>query len=159
MANSLYDKGRQRFLEAQLNWLTDDIKVVMVDTGVYTFASTHEFFASIPVAARITAPTTLTNKTSTNGAADAQDVTFAAVNGPSLEALVIYREVLGTDHAEIGALLADRWRLPSYLKDVIAFPKNTFAMSPMDDCPNVVDEKQLKEIHIRVVPKEEPTAK
>ena len=45
------------------------------------------------------------------------------------------------------------------IKDVIAFPKNTFAMSPMDDCPNVVDEKQLKEIHIRVVPKEEPTAK
>ncbi len=28
MANSLYDKGRQRFLEAQLNWITDDIKVV-----------------------------------------------------------------------------------------------------------------------------------
>ncbi|HOV93321.1 MAG TPA: aspartate--tRNA ligase [Spirochaetales bacterium] len=45
------------------------------------------------------------------------------------------------------------------IKDVIAFPKNTFAMSPMDDCPNVVDEKQLKEIHIRVVPKDEPTAK
>ena len=45
------------------------------------------------------------------------------------------------------------------IKDVIAFPKNTFAMSPMDDCPNVVDEKQLNEIHIRVVPKEEPTAK
>lgn len=97
MANSLYDKGRQRFLEAQLNWLTDDIKVVMVDTAVYTFASTHEFFTSIPAGARITAPTTLTNKTSTNGAADAQDVTFAAVNGPSIEALVIYREVLGTD--------------------------------------------------------------
>lgn len=97
MANSLYDKGRQRFLEAQLNWLTDAIKVVMVDTAVYAFASTHEFFASIPASARITAPTTLTNKTSTNGAADAQDVTFAAVNGPSIEALVIYREVLGTD--------------------------------------------------------------
>ena len=97
MANSLYDKGRQRFLEAQLNWLTDDIKVVMVDTGTYTYASTHEYFASIPPEARITAPTTLTNKTSTNGAADAQDVTFAAVNGPSIEALVIYREVLGAD--------------------------------------------------------------
>ena len=41
------------------------------------------------------------------------------------------------------------------IKEVIAFPKNTFACSPMDQCPNDVDEKQLREIHIRIVPKEE----
>ncbi|MHB0898013.1 MAG: aspartate--tRNA ligase [Spirochaetales bacterium] len=41
------------------------------------------------------------------------------------------------------------------IKEVIAFPKNTFAVSPMDQCPNEVDEKQLKEIHIRIVPKED----
>jgi len=40
------------------------------------------------------------------------------------------------------------------IKEVIAFPKNSFAVSPMDQCPNEVDEKQLKEIHIRIVPKE-----
>ena len=44
------------------------------------------------------------------------------------------------------------------IKEVIAFPKNTFAVSPMDQCPNEVDEKQLKEIHIRIVPKEEKKA-
>ena len=97
MANSLYDKGRQRFLEAQLNWITDDIKVVMVDTALYTFAANHEFLSSIAPEARVTAPTTLTSKTSTNGAADAQDVTFAAVNGPSIEALVLYKQVLALD--------------------------------------------------------------
>jgi len=37
------------------------------------------------------------------------------------------------------------------IKEVIAFPKNSFAVSPMDDCPNYVDEKQLKELHIRIV--------
>jgi len=41
------------------------------------------------------------------------------------------------------------------IKEVIAFPKNTFAYSPMDQCPNEVDEKQLREIHIRIVPKED----
>ncbi|HWR12725.1 MAG TPA: aspartate--tRNA ligase [Rectinemataceae bacterium] len=41
------------------------------------------------------------------------------------------------------------------IKEVIAFPKNTFAYSPMDQCPNEVDEKQIREIHIRIVPKEE----
>jgi aspartyl-tRNA synthetase len=34
------------------------------------------------------------------------------------------------------------------IKDVIAFPKNTFAVSPMDDCPSEVDAKQLEELHL-----------
>jgi len=39
------------------------------------------------------------------------------------------------------------------LKDVIAFPKNSFAVSPMDDCPSEVDQKQLDELRI-VIKKE-----
>ena len=38
----------------------------------------------------------------------------------------------------------------SSIKEVIAFPKNTFAVSPMDDCPSEVDEKQLKELHLQI---------
>lgn len=36
------------------------------------------------------------------------------------------------------------------IHEVIAFPKNNLAMSPMDDCPSAVDEEQLKELRIRV---------
>jgi aspartyl-tRNA synthetase len=36
------------------------------------------------------------------------------------------------------------------LKDVIAFPKNSFAVSPMDDCPSEVDQKQLDELRITI---------
>ena len=36
MANTLYDAARQRFLEAQINWMTDTVKILLVDTGSYT---------------------------------------------------------------------------------------------------------------------------
>ncbi len=40
------------------------------------------------------------------------------------------------------------------IHEVIAFPKNNLAMSPMDECPSAVDQKQLDELHISCVEKE-----
>ena len=91
MANTLYDAARQRFLEAQINWLTDTVKVILVDTGAYTpQTSIHQYLADIPVSARIAGPATLTAKATTGGAADAADVTFTSVSGTSIEAIIIY---------------------------------------------------------------------
>jgi aspartyl-tRNA synthetase len=39
------------------------------------------------------------------------------------------------------------------IKEVIAFPKNSFAESPMDDSPGIVDQKQLDELRITVAGK------
>ncbi|MCL1815903.1 MAG: aspartate--tRNA ligase [Treponema sp.] len=38
------------------------------------------------------------------------------------------------------------------IKEVIAFPKNSFAGSPMDNCPGEVEQKQLDELHLSVIP-------
>ena len=93
MANTLYDYGRQRFLEAQINWMTDTIKVLLVDTGTYTpNTSAHQYLSDIPTSARIAGPVTLTSKSTTGGAADGADVTFTSVSGPSIEAIVIYKD-------------------------------------------------------------------
>lgn len=93
MANTLYDFARQRFLEAQLNWMTDTIKVILVDTGAYTpQTAVHQYLADIPISARIAGPVTLTSKTTTGGAADGADVTFTSVTGASIEAIIIYSD-------------------------------------------------------------------
>jgi hypothetical protein len=97
MANTLYDFARQRFLEAQINWMTDTIKVILVDTGAYTpQTSVHQYLSDISGSARIAGPVTLTAKATTGGAADGADVTFTSVSGPTIEAIVIYRDT-GTE--------------------------------------------------------------
>lgn len=93
MANTLYDKARERFLRGQLNWDTDTIKVCLVDKNLYTpnFTS-HEFLSDVSASAIVAAGVTLTGKASAGGAADANDVTFSAVTGAECEALIIYKD-------------------------------------------------------------------
>jgi hypothetical protein len=93
MANTLYDKGRERFLTANLNWSSDTIKAILVDTGAYTANfTTHEFLSDVSAGARIAGPVTLGSKTTTGGAADAADITFSAVSGTSIEAIILYKD-------------------------------------------------------------------
>jgi len=48
----------------------------------------------------------------------------------------------------------------SSIREVIAFPKNTAGVSPMDDAPNFVDDKQLRELSIHVdAPAPEPSGR
>jgi len=97
MANTLFDAARKRFLEAQINWMTDTIKVLLVDTGAYTpQTATHEYLSDIATSARIAGPVTLTSKATAGGAADAADVTFTSVTGASIEAIIIYSDT-GTE--------------------------------------------------------------
>lgn len=93
MANRLYDAGRQRFLEGEIAWLTDNIKAVLVDTAAYTVnTATHQVLSDIPLAARVSTSPNLGGKTATAGVADADDVTFTNATGPTSEALVIFKD-------------------------------------------------------------------
>lgn len=104
MANALYGKGRQKFAEGGIAWLTDDIKCVLVDTAAYTVAiDTHEFLSDIAVGARISTSPNLSGKTTTLGVLDAADPTFTAVTATSVEAFVIYKD---TGVAATSALIA-----------------------------------------------------
>lgn len=92
MANALYDKGREGFLDGSIDWDTNDIRVILVDTGTYSVnLGTHDFLDDIPGGARVATSSSLSGKTVTAGVADANDVTFTAVTGSTVEAIVIYQ--------------------------------------------------------------------
>jgi hypothetical protein len=99
MANALYNKAKEKFLNpgtlgtsdgSSIKISADTIKVALVDTGTYTFSAAHEFYSS--VSGVVGTPQTLASKTVTNGVLDAADVTFTAVSGASVEALIIYKD-------------------------------------------------------------------
>lgn len=92
MANSLYDTARAAFAQAQINWVTDNISVVLVDTAQYTYSATHQFLSSIPAGARTATTSVLSRTVTANGACDAADTVFSAVSGASVEAIVLYKD-------------------------------------------------------------------
>lgn len=90
MANVLYDKGREGFLDGSIDWDTDNIKCSLVDTGTYTFSAAHDFHDDL--SGIVATSGNLASKTVTSGVADAADVTFSAVSGSTAEAIVIWKD-------------------------------------------------------------------
>lgn len=93
MANALYGKGREGFLDGSIDWDTDTIKACLVDTGAYTVSiDVHDNLDDIAGGAIIATSGALSGKTVTLGVADADDVTFSTVSGATVEAIVIYKD-------------------------------------------------------------------
>lgn len=90
MANALYPKWKEALLQNSSNSaLTGTVKAALVDTGTYTYNSAHEFLTSLTGVVG-TAQTIGATKTYTNGVFDGGDVTYTAVTGNTVEALVLY---------------------------------------------------------------------
>jgi hypothetical protein len=91
MANAIYPKYKETTLGAatNTNLLTGTVKVALVDTGTYTYNAAHQFLTSLTGVVG-TAQTIGATKSVTNGVFDGGDVTYTAVTGNSVEALVIY---------------------------------------------------------------------
>lgn len=92
MANGAYKKTKKLILDADVDLLVDDIRVILVDAADYTVDLTnHDFLDDVPAAARVATSGALGSKTTTDGIFDAADVTFTSVSGDQSEALIIYK--------------------------------------------------------------------
>lgn len=93
MANALYDKGREGFLDGTIDWDTDNIKIVLIDEADDTInLASDENLADRAAGSRVATSGNLGSKTVTAGVADAADVTFSAVTGDQSESIDIYQD-------------------------------------------------------------------
>jgi ApbE superfamily uncharacterized protein (UPF0280 family) len=96
MANLIYDSGREAFLNGDIDFTNDDIRVILLSSG-YTFSSAHDFLNDVAGGGvRVATSSALTGKSSTAGVADAADVTFTAVSGSQVTQFIIYQHT-GTE--------------------------------------------------------------
>ena len=90
MANAIFPKYKEALLDGLTNTDVNDgtVKVALVDTGTYTYSSAHDFYDD--VTGVVGTPQTIGTTTVTNGLFDGDNVTFTAVSGATVEALIIY---------------------------------------------------------------------
>ena len=91
MANAIYPKAKEAFLNGEIDISDNTIKVALVDTGTYTYSTAHDFYDD--VSGVLGTPVALASKTVTSGVFDAADCTFTTpTSGTSIEALIIYKD-------------------------------------------------------------------
>ena len=111
MANAIYPLFKQALItngsaniSLDQNDTTNGPFVALVDTGTYTYSAAHDFYNDLSGVVgtdqRIATPTV------TNGTFDGDNVTFSAVSGATVEALVIYRKNSGANTT---------WRLVAFI--------------------------------------------
>lgn len=102
MANAIYPKWKQTISQASANSALNSaegatgVYVALVDTAAYSYSAAHQFYSDLGANVVGTDQEILT-KTQVDGVFDGANVTFPAVTGATVEALVIYRKNAGAN--------------------------------------------------------------
>lgn len=110
MANAIYPLWKEAIIQALASSALNGtgvtgVFVALVDTGTYTYSAAHQFYSSLTGIVGTDQEVGAT-KTYTNGVLDGADLTFTAVSGASVEALVLYVKNAGANTT---------WRLLAYI--------------------------------------------
>lgn len=110
MANAIYPLYKEALITAAANSAlngsgTTGVFVALVDTGTYTYSAADQFYSSLSGIVGTDQEIGAT-KTYTNGVFDGGNVTFTAVSGATVEALVVYVKNAGANTT---------WRLVAYI--------------------------------------------
>ena len=91
MANAIYPIAKKALLDADIDLSVDTIKIVLC-TSSYTYSTAHDFLNDVSAGYRVATSAALSSKTTTGGAFDAADVTFASLTGSTVTSWILYRD-------------------------------------------------------------------
>ena len=94
MANALYNKAREEYLDGLLDWSADDVRVCLVKSA-YTFSAAHTSMSDVSTNDNGRSAA-LGTKTVTDGIADAADTSLTATSAVACSALVVFKHT-GSD--------------------------------------------------------------
>ena len=113
MANALYPKWKTSIMNAEAHAELDSadgatgVFAALVDTGTYTYSAAHQFYSSLTgVVGTDQEILTKTVGTVAEGVFDGSNLTYTAVSGATVEAIVIYRKNAGA---------STTWHLIAYI--------------------------------------------
>ncbi len=89
MANAFFDPGREGFAIGEIDWDTDDIRVMLV-RSTYSFDAADKFLSDLG-AVDNGRSAALAGKTGTNGVLDANDTSLVATAANASNALVVFK--------------------------------------------------------------------
>ena len=101
MANALYPLWKQEILKGTANNVLNSaegatgVYAALVDTGTYTYSPAHQFYSSL--SGVVGTDQEILTKTQVTGVFDGTDVTYPAVTGNNVEAIVLYRKNAGAN--------------------------------------------------------------
>lgn len=101
MANAIYPLFKQELLKAAANNALNSAEgatgvfAALVDTGTYTYSAAHQFYSSLTGV--VGTDQEILTKTQVTGTFDGTDLTYTAVTGASVEAIVLYRKNAGAN--------------------------------------------------------------
>lgn len=87
--SDLYPSARTLAATTGLGWLTNNIRIVLVDNG-YVYSAAHDFLDDVGAGTRVGTSGNLASKTVVSGVCDAADVAFAALAGDVVTGIVVY---------------------------------------------------------------------
>lgn len=110
MANAIYPLWKEAIIQASASSAlngsgTTGVFAALVDLGTYTYSAAHQYYSDLSGIVGTDQEIGAT-KTYTNGVLDGADLTYTAVTGDTVEALVLYVKNAGANTT---------WRLYAYL--------------------------------------------
>lgn len=117
MTAAVYDLWKQEILKGTSNNLLNSaegatgVYAALVDTGTYTFNQAHQFYSSLTGV--VGTDQEILTKTQVGGVFDGTDLTYTAVTGNSVEAIVLYRKNAGANTT---------WPLIAYIDSATGLP-------------------------------------